>query len=79
MFIETREPFPLGTRIWITFADDSTGTELSVLSEVRYQCFLNYAGPPGQNALRGMGIRFVQFDAQGESLNVTGAREVVVQ
>ena len=79
MFIETREPFPLGSKIWITFTEDTSGTELSALAEVRYQCFLNYAGPPGANALRGMGIRFVQFDAKTSDLGLLGQRQVVMQ
>jgi len=79
MFIETRDPFPLGSRVWVTFSDEGTGTELSALGEVRYQCFLNYAGPPGQNALRGMGVRFISFDAKNAELGVTGNRNVVMQ
>ena len=79
MFIETREPVPLGSRIWVTFSDDTTGSELSALAEVRYQCFLNYAGPPGQNALRGMGVRFVGFDAKDADLGITGQRAVTMQ
>ena len=79
MFIETRDPFPLGSRIWVTFCDEGTGSELSALAEVRYQCFLNYAGPPGQNALRGMGVRFIEFDAKNPDLGITGNRNVVVQ
>ena len=51
---------------------------LSVLSEVRYQCFLQYAGPPGKNAMRGMGVRFVQFDTALPKPQ-PGVREVVMQ
>jgi Tfp pilus assembly protein PilZ len=79
MFVETREPFPLGSEIWVTFADEGTGSEMSVLGEVRYQCHLNYAGPPGANALRGMGIRFLQFDVQNTQQSVLGDRNRVMQ
>lgn len=79
MFVETREPFPLGSRIWVTFTDDGTGSELSALAEVRYQCFLNYAGPPGQNAMRGMGLRFVSFDPKSSEIGISGPRQVVMQ
>ena len=79
MFIETREPFPLGSKIWVTFSDEGTGTELSALAEVRFQCFLNYAGPPGKNSLRGMGLRFVSFDPQTSELGLTNARAAVMQ
>lgn len=79
MFIETREPFPLGSQIWVTFSDEVTGAELSALAEVRYQCFLQYAGPPGKNALRGMGVRFVSFDAHQADLGITGQRQAMMQ
>ena len=46
---------------------------------MRYQCFLNYAGPPGANSVRGMGVRFVEFDALGSELGVLGQRAVVMQ
>jgi hypothetical protein len=79
MFIETREPFPLGSTIWVTFTDEGTGSELSAQAEVRFQCYLNYAGPPGANSVRGMGIRFVQFDAQPTEVGLLGLRNVVMQ
>lgn len=79
MFIETREPFPLGSKIWVTFTDEGTGSELSAHAEVRFQCFLNYAGPPGANSVRGMGVRFLQFDAKGGDLGMLGERTVVMQ
>jgi Tfp pilus assembly protein PilZ len=79
MFIETREPFPLGSRIWVTFTDEATGSELSAQAEVRFQCFLNYAGPPGANSVRGMGVRFVEFEAKGSEPGVLGVRSVVMQ
>ncbi len=71
MFIETREPFPLGSRIKVTFVDADDETELTALAEVRYQCFLSYGdgdGPNAPAALRGMGVRFVEFEEDEPSL-----------
>jgi hypothetical protein len=60
MFVELREPYPLGTRVRVTFAAPGVGTEVTVEAEVRYQCFINYCGPGGtRQGLRGMGVRFL--------------------
>jgi hypothetical protein len=76
MFIETREPFPLGSRIKVTFVATDEETELTVLAEVRYQCFLSYGdpseGPKTPNALRGMGVRFVEIEEDQPSLFAPG-------
>ncbi len=59
MFVETREPFPLGSRVRVTFTGPS-GAELTLESEVRYQCFINFAKPDHTRAgMRGIGLRFV--------------------
>jgi hypothetical protein len=60
MFVETREPLPLGSRVKVTFAGPSSPTELSLEAEVRYQCFINFSKEGGARAgMRGMGLRFV--------------------
>lgn len=61
MFIETRDPHPLGGQLTVSFTDDNAGVELAVLGEVRFQCVLEYGGKAGISALRGMGVRFVEF------------------
>lgn len=63
MFVETPEPFPLGSQLWVTFTSPGTRQDMAVLCEVRYQCFINYAGPNGsRTGLRGMGLRFLEVD-----------------
>lgn len=63
MFVETREPYSIGTVVRITFTEPDLQTELTAVAEVRFQCFLNFAGSSGeQEGLRGMGVRFVSFD-----------------
>lgn len=66
MFIETRDPQPLGGRVTVCFADDVHGVEISVIAEVRYQCVIEYGGTAGPKALRGMGVRFVDFECRTE-------------
>src|SRR4051812_22752158 len=60
MFIETREPFPLGTRVKVTFCAQHGGSEMTLEAEVRYQCFINFARPDSSRAgMRGIGLKFV--------------------
>lgn len=63
MFVESRVPCPLGSEVRITFAAPD-GTQLVAVADVRFQCFLNYAGSGGreQDGLRGFGVKFVRFE-----------------
>ena len=60
MFVETREPFPLGSRVRVTFTSPSGGAEMVLEGEVRYQCFINFTRADAVRAgMRGIGLRFV--------------------
>jgi len=60
MFVETREPFPLGSRVRVTFTSPSGGAEMVLEGEVRYQCFINFTRANAVRAgMRGIGIKFV--------------------
>jgi len=60
MFIETREPFALGSRVKVTFSSPHGGAELTLEGEVRYQCFINFSRPDATRAgMRGIGLKFV--------------------
>lgn len=68
MFVETRAPQPIGTQVRITFASDDG--ELVAIAEVRYVChLLGRAEETGRGplALRGMGLRFIYFEAGEET------------
>jgi hypothetical protein len=60
MFVETREPFPLSSRVRVTFVSPArAGTEMTLEAEVRYQCFINFAKPgEGRGGMRGIGLKF---------------------
>ena len=63
LFVETREPQPLGSQVRVTFSSQ-TG-EMTAVAEVRYVCHLlgrSSAGNPN-GAIRGMGVRFLYFEA----------------
>ena len=60
MFIETREPFPLGTRVRVTFPSPSGGAEMTLEAEVRYQAYINFTRADATRAgMRGIGLKFV--------------------
>jgi hypothetical protein len=60
MFVETREPFPLGTRVRVTFSSPSSGAEMTLEGEIRYQCYINFARADSSRAgMRGIGLKFV--------------------
>jgi len=60
MFIETREPFALGSRVRVTFSSPHGGAEMTLEGEVRYQCYINFTRPDASRAgMRGIGLKFV--------------------
>src|SRR5882762_11816007 len=60
MFVETREPFPLGSRVRVTFTSPGRGPEMVLEGEVRYQCFINFTRADAVRAgMRGIGLKFV--------------------
>ena len=60
MFIETREPFPLGTRVRVTFPSPAGGAEMTLEAEVRYQAYINFTRADATRAgMRGIGLKFV--------------------
>ncbi len=69
MFVETREPQPLGSQVRVTFP--SQAGEMTAICEVRYVCHLMgcRASAP-HSAVRGMGVRFLYFEAAADALAV---------
>jgi hypothetical protein len=68
LFVETRAPQPIGSQVRVTFTSDSG--DMTAIAEVRYVChLLGRAEDPsrGPLALRGMGMRFIYFEAGEES------------
>jgi Tfp pilus assembly protein PilZ len=60
MFVETRDPFPLGTRVNVTFPSPDGGAEMTLEAEVRYQCYINFArSDASRSGMRGVGLKFV--------------------
>jgi hypothetical protein len=78
IFVETREPMPLGGRLKITFAGED-GTEMTCLCEVRYQVALSYGLKDGQEGFsRGIGLRIVAYETKDEQPLLLVDRERVL-
>jgi len=78
LFVETREPVPLGQKLKVTFAGDD-GTEMTCLCEVRYQVALSYGKQDGREGhSRGVGLRIVAYETQDEAPLLLVDRERVM-
>jgi hypothetical protein len=78
LFVETREPVPLGEKLKVTFAGDD-GTEMTCLCEVRYQVALAYGKQDGREGhSRGVGLRIVAYETQEEAPLLLVDRERVM-
>jgi hypothetical protein len=78
LFVETREPVPLGGRVKVTFAGED-GTEMTCLCEVRYQVALAYGRRDGREGnSRGVGLRIVAYETQDDAPLLLVDRERVM-
>jgi hypothetical protein len=69
MFIETNDPYPLGSRMKITFSRQENDTEMTALAEVAHLCLLNQTAAGGnRESMIGMGVRFIGFEQEGLQL-----------
>ncbi len=68
MFVETRAPQPIASLVRITFPSEAG--DMTAVAEVRYVCHLlgrTQVAGRGPLALRGMGVRFLYFEADEAS------------
>lgn len=66
MFLESREPLPLGCAVLVHFSMPDGGGEIVARGEVKNHYFINYADATGPRAVAGMGIRFVKFEEESQ-------------
>jgi hypothetical protein len=78
LFVEVREPMPLGGRIKVTFSGED-GTEMTCLCEVRYQVALSFGQKDGERGhSRGVGLRIVAYETKDDAPALLVARERVL-
>jgi hypothetical protein len=66
IFLELREPLPLGSEVNVHFSMPDCDGELVARGQVRRHYFLQFGGDDGLHAMTGMGVRFTGFEANGE-------------
>jgi hypothetical protein len=78
MFLESREPLPLGCEVLVHFEIPDGSGEIVARGEVKNHYYLNYADATGPRAMAGMGIRFLEFEQDTQSFLADGLHRIRV-
>jgi hypothetical protein len=62
IFIEMRDPLPLGARVRISFLNPEETAEVVALGEVKNHYFVNYVQGGATRSVSGMAVRFEGFE-----------------
>jgi hypothetical protein len=62
IFVEMRDPLPIGSRVRVSFLNPQETTEIIALGEVKNHYFINYAHKGSTQSVVGMAIRFEKFE-----------------
>ncbi len=68
IFLETRDPLPLGSRIRVCFLTPDESAEIVAFGEVKNHYFLNFHQGGLQKAVSGMAVRFLGFEEEGANV-----------
>lgn len=66
IFVEMRDPLPLGSRVRVSFMNPQETTEIIALGEVKNHYFINYANKGASQSVVGMAIRFEKFEEESQ-------------
>ena len=66
IFVEMRDPLPLGSRVRVSFLNPQETTEIIALGEVKNHYFINYAHKGTAQSVVGMAIRFEKFEEDSQ-------------
>jgi len=68
IFIEMRDPLPLGARVRISFLNPEQTAEIVALGEVKNHYFVNYVQDGTTRSLSGMAVRFEGFEKESQHI-----------
>ena len=68
IFIEMREPLPLGARVRISFTNPEETAEIVAVGEVKNHYFVNYAQGGSTRSVSGMAVRFEGFENESRQI-----------
>jgi len=68
IFIEMREPLPLGARVRVSFCNPEETAEIVAVGEVKNHYFVNYMLAGATRSVAGMAVRFEGFEDEGRQI-----------
>jgi len=66
IFIEMRDPLPLGARVRVSFMNPEETAEIVALGEVKNHYFVNYVRDGATRSVSGMAVRFEGFENESQ-------------
>lgn len=66
IFIEMRDPLPLGARVRVSFLNPEETAEIVALGEVKNHYFVNYVQGGATRSVSGMAVRFDGFENESQ-------------
>jgi hypothetical protein len=66
IFIEMRDPLPLGARVRISFLNPEATAEIVAVGEVKNHYFVNYVQAGATRSVSGMAVRFDSFENESQ-------------
>ena len=68
MFLEARDPLPLGATVRVCFPVPDSAGEVVALGDVKNHYFINYVQDGITRALAGMAVRFTSFEKDSHEI-----------
>jgi hypothetical protein len=68
IFIEMREPLPLGSRVRVSFCNPDETAEIVAIGEVKNHYFMNYVQAGATRSVSGMAVRFEGFENESRQI-----------
>ena len=68
IFIEMRDPLPLGARVRISFLNPEETAEIVAVGEVKNHYFVNYVQGGATRSISGMAVRFEGFENESQHI-----------
>jgi len=68
IFIEMRDPLPLGARVRISFLNPDETAEIVAVGEVKNHYFVNYVQGGATQSISGMAVRFEGFEDESQQI-----------
>ena len=68
IFIEMRDPLPLGSRVRVLFSNPDETAEIVAIGEVKNHYFVNYVQGGATRSVTGMAVRFEGFENESRQI-----------